>query len=302
MQCRALRRERHELASVNVGWYDPSIYIALDGTLNTVTTDDRRLIVEGGNLNLEDRSSSQSSTLNPQNSTFDSLSSTVNDFTNKLKLLQSKIDLLSLQFEQQASMSAFLASQGDALQGQVLSASTSATLVKSLGDIELNNAAITENLMVLGRTTVTDLGVTGNINAGMLVIHGLNSEINTLSGDLYLQKAGLGGVNIFNGLIVMDTKGNLNAAGTITAQAIEANKYTVLGQESIGSGIIPAGSTSVDVSTSIASQSSKIFLTATSLTDKQITIVQKTAGKFKVAILSPTTSPISFDWWIVGNK
>ena len=100
----------------------------------------------------------------------------------------------------------------------------------------------------------------------------------------------------------MDTAGNLKVAGTITANAIEANNYTVLGQESIGSATIPAGSTSIEVATEIASQSSKIFLTTTSLTDRQITVVEKSNGKFTVGIPEPTTSPISFDWWIVGNK
>ena len=217
----------------------------------------------------------------------------------KVSALQSKLDLLNLQFDQQASISGLLAQIQN---GAVLGASTSAALVKSLGDVEIGNATITHNLMVLGRATVTDLGVTGTINAGLIAIHGLDGEINTLSGDLYLQKAGLGGVNILAGKVVIDTKGNLTVAGTITAQAIEANNYTVLGQQSIGSAIIPAGLTSIEVSVAIASSSSKIFLTATSLTDKQLTVVQKSNGKFKVAIPQPTTSPISFDWWIVGNK
>jgi len=165
--------------------------------------------------------------------------------------------------------------------------------------------------MVLGRTTVTDLGVTGNINAGLLSIHGLDpsagsgqggATIGTLAGDLYIQHDGLGGVDILAGKVVIDTTGNMIVAGTITAKQIEAENYTVLGQESIGSATIPAGSTSIEVATEIASSSSKIFLTTTSLTDKQLTVVEKLNGKFTVAIPQPTTSPISFDWWIVGNK
>ena len=204
---------------------------------------------------------------------------------------------MSQKVNEQASVSAFLT---EIVNGQVLGASASATL--ALGNIELNSATVSGDLMVLGRTTVTDLGVTGNINAGLMSIHGLDREINTLSGDLYLQKNGIGGVNILDGEIAIDTKGNMKVAGTITADAVEAKNYSVLGDQSIGSSIIPVGETYVEISTAVASESSKIFLTPTSLTDKQLTVVDKTDGKFKVAILAPAPAPITFDWWIVGNK
>jgi len=221
------------------------------------------------------------------------------DVQDKVADLQSRLDILSQKVEQQASASAFLT---EILNNQVLGASTSATLNATLGDVEIQGATISDNLMVLGRTTVTDLGVTGNINAGLLAIHGLDGEINTLSGDLYLQKNGLGGVDILDGKIVIDTRGNMTVAGTLIADGIEANNYSVLGDRSIGSDTIPAGATSIEISTPIASGSSKIFLTATSLTDKQITIVDKADGRFKVAVSQSSATPISFDWWIVGNK
>jgi len=75
----------------------------------------------------------------------------------------------------------------------------------------------------------------------------------------------------------------------------------VLGDQSIGSASISAGLTFVEVLTPIATSDSKIFLTATSLTDKQLTVVKKLAGKFRVAIPIPTTTPITFDWWIISH-
>ncbi|MDO8641269.1 MAG: hypothetical protein Q7R33_06960, partial [Nitrosarchaeum sp.] len=126
--------------------------------------------------------------------------------------------------------------------------------------------------------------------------------INTLAGDLYLQKSGLGGVDILAGKVVIDTLGNITVAGKVTAEEVESKSYTIVGDSSIGSATIPVGATSIEISTSIASSSSKIFLTSTSLTDKQITVVQKSSGKFKVGISQAAISPITFDWWIVGNK
>jgi len=312
------------LVSVNVGWYDPTIYIATDGTLGGLPEAVASIDPTTGSIlaspsqtwqaQIASDATAVASDATAVASASASLAAKTNyvlendslfkDLQDKVSALQSKIELLSLQFEQQASTSGLLAQLGT---GEVLGVASNATDASSsaelnLGDVEIDNATITGNLMVLGRTTVTTLGVTGTLSAGLLAIHGLDGEINTLSGNLYLQKAGLGGVDIFNGLIVMDTKGNLKVKGTVIADSIEASKYTVLGEQSIGSGTIPAGRTSVEVATSIATSSSKIFLTMTSLSDKQVTVIEKTAGKFKVAIPSPTTSPISFDWWIVGNK
>jgi hypothetical protein len=219
------------------------------------------------------------------------------DSQDKIANLQAQVNILSQQLQEQASASAFLT---QIIEEHVLGASTSAAL--DLGDVDLNNATISGDLMVLGRTTVSDLGVTGNINAGLLTIHGLEGEINNLGGDLYLQKNGLGGIDMLNGKVVVDMQGNMAVQGTVTADSIESNTYTVLGDQSIGSATIPAGSTSIDVFTPIATESSKIFLTATSLTDKQIIVTSKSEGKFRVSIKTLSTLPITFDWWIVGNK
>jgi hypothetical protein len=219
------------------------------------------------------------------------------DVQDKISDLQSKIDTLTQKLDQQASNSAFLTT---ILEQQVLGASISAGL--ELGNLDIENATISADLMVLGRTTVTDLGVTGNINAGFLSINGLEGEINTLGTDLYLQKNGISGINMLDGKIVIDTQGNMKVAGTVVADAVESRSYTVIGDQSIGSGTIPAGATFIEISTPIASSSSKIFLTATTLTDKQITVVNKSDGKFKVAIPAITATPITFDWWIVRNQ
>ena len=335
-------QEGNILVSVNISWYNPSIYVSYDGTLagmaTTVADIGDLLTLQGDQLTLQGEAlrnqlasqdqvlqtqiASNSASLDVRLQSLEAKTDYVlandslfKDSQDKAAQLESKVDLLSLQVEQQASISAFLAG---ITSGQVLgvasdatAASASALLNATLGDVELNNATISDSLNVLGRTTVTDLGVTGNINAGLLTVNGLDpsagsgqggASIGTLAGDLYLQPSGLGGVDILNGKVVIDTAGNMTIAGTITADAVEANTYTVLGDQSIGSAAIPAGSTSIEIFTSAAALDSKIFLTSTSLTDKQITVVQKSNGKFKVAIPTISTMPITFDWWIVGNK
>ena len=70
---------------------------------------------------------------------------------------------------------------------------------------------------------------------------------------------------------------------------------------SIGTAKIDAGQTEVVIETTAVTDKSKIFVTATSLTDKVLVATEKVAGEsFKVKILSPAGSDIIFDWWIVN--
>jgi hypothetical protein len=219
------------------------------------------------------------------------------DVQNKTTDIQSKINALSDKVDQVASMSAFLT---EIIQNQI-GASTSANLNLNLGNVDIQSATISANLMVMGRTTVTDLGVTGDINAGLLSIHGLEGDISTLGSDLYLQKNGLYGVNIANGKVVIDPQGNMNVAGTITADVVKANTFEVLG-ESTGTASISAGLTSVTVPTNYGSKNYNVFVTPRTLTNNQLTVTNKTAAAFTVSILAPDVKSIHFDWWIVGNK
>lgn len=90
----------------------------------------------------------------------------------------------------------------------------------NIDSLDVDKATIANELNVLGKTTVNDLGVTGNITAGVLSIHGLDDQgqasINTLAGDLKLQSAGVGGIDMVAGKFTIDTKGNVNVQGNAT--------------------------------------------------------------------------------------
>jgi hypothetical protein len=219
------------------------------------------------------------------------------DIQNKTTDLQAKMDVMSQRLDEQASTSAFLT---EILQNQI-GASTSANLNLNLGNVDIQSATISGSLMVLGRTTVTDLGVTGDINAGLLTIHGLEGEISTLGNDLYLQKNGLFGVNILDGKVVIDPQGDMTVAGTVTADVVKANTFEVLG-ESTGTASISAGLTSVVVPVNYGSKNYNVFVTPRTLTNNQLTVTNKTAASFTVSILTQGIKNILFDWWIVGNK
>ena len=164
---------------------------------------------------------------------------------------------------------------------------------------------------VLGRATVTDLGVTGNITSGLLSINGLDSALNggaggasiNSVGDLNLQSNGLGGINILSGKVKIDTSGNIVTEGTITTKKIKIDTTTDAPSKSLGSGTILAGDTTVDIDTTAVTNKSRIFVTATSKTNQALSVTTKTAGLgFTVEIPVQSLTNIKFDWFIVDEK
>ena len=135
---------------------------------------------------------------------------------------------------------------------------TSGSLISISEDLEAvkidKNTDIYKDLNVLGRTTLSDLYLTGRANFGFLVIDGfggeacraerlasseLNAErstlnancgasISTLGTDLYLQNSPLSGnLDLFDGKVVITNNGDLTTIGTLTAKKIRTNELTV---------------------------------------------------------------------------
>ncbi|PIU03090.1 hypothetical protein COT44_05015 [Candidatus Shapirobacteria bacterium CG08_land_8_20_14_0_20_39_18] len=195
----------------------------------------------------------------------------------------------------------------------------------SLG-MTIETATISGSLLVSGKTTVNDLGVTGKISAGLLTIDGLTGchpeasaegssqkdsspsvqndcgtgvSINTLSGPLKLQSLALGNIEMMGGLVTIDTKGNITTQGTVTAKEIQAETIKVFGDKTAGSAILPAGLTSITIDSENATDSARIYLTPNTLSSKILTVTAKKIGSFVVGIKSPETIDLKFDWLII---
>ncbi|MEK7559377.1 MAG: MerR family DNA-binding transcriptional regulator [Patescibacteria group bacterium] len=227
---------------------------------------------------------------------------------------ESQIESLQNSVANLASQSAFLTEMLASMSGEQASGSGS---FASLTDLDIENATISGDLNVLGRTTVTDLGVTGNISSGLLSIHGLDTDVNPSAGsgqvaaatinsigDLYLQNNGLGGINILSGKVKIDTQGNIRTEGEITARKIKIDTTTDTASKSLGTGTIAAGDTEIEILTTAVTNKSKIFLTPTSSTGGEQLIVssKQTGVGFTVSIVSPVSSNIKFDWFIIDEK
>ena len=164
---------------------------------------------------------------------------------------------------------------------------------------EYEELTIKETLTSIGKTYLADTNIAGTLTVGLITFDELENSINSLAGPLKLQANALQKIEFEGWQIVMTTDGDLTVSGTVTAEKYEVDTSEVE-STSLGSAAIPAGETSVLVKTTTVSENSKIFVTATTLTDKTLVVTAKEAGQyFKAEIMEPNDKDIHFDWWIV---
>ncbi len=159
----------------------------------------------------------------------------------------------------------------------------------------------------LGNTTVAgDLTVDGTLS----VENG--SEINVM-GTLYLQKSALAEkLDIFNGKVTVDASGNIKTVGEVAAAAVTTNKLTISNTSvatpsasvspTIGTATIPAGQTSITISSDQLDSDSKVFVTPNKPVLISVSTKNVTAKTFTVELATPQSADITFDWWIVETK
>ncbi|MBA3724055.1 MAG: site-specific integrase [Candidatus Levybacteria bacterium] len=99
-----------------------------------------------------------------------------------------------------------------------------------LEKLDTKEITVSNTLSVLGRTTLSDVGITGKVTIGLMSIEGLNdagtASINTSAGPLMIQSNGFNGVDFLNGKVAIDTSGNLKVNGN----AFFAKDVTVKGK------------------------------------------------------------------------
>jgi hypothetical protein len=220
------------MAFVSLTWADPSVQLTSDGNLNIADVLPSDIASSSGSLSfpvmtaLTENMNGGAPLSATSSATVDlgSLSSSVTQLQTQYASLSAqlgKIDDLSKQLtDLEKTINPTQGLQGTGSPSAVLGASTPS-----------EDTAIGGRFNVLGRTVLSDLGVTGTINTGLLTIDGMDANasgsatINTLSGPLKLQPLGLGGLDILNGKVTLDTMGNLVVNGDITAKTIHADKF-----------------------------------------------------------------------------
>ena len=97
-------------------------------------------------------------------------------------------------------------------------------------DIEIEKEIkITSNLKVLGRASLSDTSIAGQLTVDASIVLDSNG-INSLTGPLYLNSLGLGPVDILAGKVVIDIEGNVKMVGNLAVGGkIEAGRLVLGG-------------------------------------------------------------------------
>lgn len=144
---------------------------------------------------------------------------------------------------------------------------------------------ITGDLIVGGKTNLTDVSITGNITAGVLSLSGLSGSITSLGDSLKLQ----------NESVIIDRNGNIQTAGEITARKIN------IAGDSVGEGTIRAGETQTTIKTGAVTKNSKIFITPTTPVNTPLAVVDKQENiSFVIKIGATVNQDINFYWWVIN--
>lgn len=220
-------------------------------------------------------------------SEFVGLQSELNDLKNEVAQLR----------EEDTSESATVS---DILQTEILGASTSDSLDEDLFGKE--DATISGKLTVLGRTVLSDLGVTGVITTGLMSIDGLEGTLNVIGKPLKLQETGIGSIELMAGRVVINDAGDIKTTGSIAAKEIKTEKVTIatpdVTKASIGSVTVKAGDKSVEVNTSALTDSSYIFVSS----DTPVGVGSKKIDDdtFVVSLEKALEGDIKINWWIIN--
>ncbi|HSW48412.1 MAG TPA: hypothetical protein VLG67_05030, partial [Candidatus Saccharimonadales bacterium] len=195
----------------------------------------------------------------------------------------------------------------------ILTASSSAQL--AIDSLDVKTATVSGSLTVLGRATVSKLGVTDSITTGLLTVNGLNQDnfasINTSAGDLKLQDEGAGGIDILSGKVIIEKNGTLTVKGTLNAKVVNTEKLNVSTGDtstaqlsaSAGSGTVLSGKNIITINTSSVTTESiiNIIFNGDYSPALRYWIDKKNAGSsFVLKLDAPVAKDVKFNWWIVN--
>lgn len=108
-------------------------------------------------------------------------------------------------------------------------------------------------------------------------------------------------INLGDNQITLDEKGNIRVNGNINiAGDVTIDGKLFIGDSSSGKATLLKGKTKILINSISVSESSQVFVTPNTLTDKPLIVTEKTSGRFTIEIISPENIDISFDWFVIN--
>lgn len=172
------------------------------------------------------------------------------------------------------------------------------------GTLTAYSADIQDHFRVFGETQLSTTQIAGDLTVDGTLSFENGSEINVLSGPLFLQRSSLaGGLDIFDGKISLDRDGTLKATSLI------ANQLKINDNQSAGRAKIPSGQTEAVVENPYVDENSIVLLTPDTPLSQTLGVTEKirqtstSNARFKVRLYQPEAFDIDFSYLIIGiNK
>ncbi len=318
------------LTFVNSTWYDPQTVLTASGDLNLTGSAylDGLLTVQGVNVlgelqtlttNFNTNSTEGSEQLGQITTEIDSINSQLETLTTTVNQLAAE-STQSTQSSGSGDASAILG-QITQLYNDFVEFTNDLGLSASTDNQGENVLTIDSKLVALAEASFNDVVVTGDLNVGMLKLDSIANSIGIIgpacynadtqttnqtlcdAQTLYIQKELAGNIDLFDAGIVLSPDGGIKTVGKIEAKQVKAEEL-ILEQESVGSGVLEAGETTVTIESTLVKVTSKIFITPTTSTQgASLYISSKDAGTaFEVNADSPASQDIEFDWFIVNEN
>jgi len=181
-----------------------------------------------------------------------------------------------------------------------------------------NKLTVDADMNVLGDVTVSDLNVTGNIQAGTVKIDTLENSIDTIGSSCYnsetdtldsslckdqalkLQKSGSGNIDMFDGKVVMRPDGTIKVTGTIEAKKFAVNTKDTAAA-SAGKAVIPAGDTELEIKTSAINDNTLILVTP----ERPVAVgskINSAKDGFVITLDKQEKTDLTVSWFLVEEK
>lgn len=187
------------------------------------------------------------------------------------------------------------------VENQILGLSTQA-LTASVSSQITTEDAVFGNITAMGNANFYDLGITGDLIAGLIKIDAETTSINTFAEPLRLQSEKMADVEIMDGLVRITREGDLEVDGTVKAGKFMVDTSDKL-KSSAGEGVMVGGESSLIIQTERVSDGSLIYVTFTSdysPATRYWVEGRKNGESFILKTDQPMAQDSSFSWWIVN--
>ncbi len=161
---------------------------------------------------------------------------------------------------------------------------------------------VVSDLTVTGKTNLYDVGVVGDLVAGLVTVDGVEASINTLGEPLKLQADKMADVEFMGGLVRVTKEGDVHVAGELSAQKFIVNTEDQV-NASAGEAVIPAGTDLIEIQTESVTEGSLIYVTFTSdytPATRYWVESRKKGESFILKMDKIVDIDSQFSWWIVN--